>query len=96
MEIVIIFERMDIVREYMRELSEKYQDRIAKYYRAQNKMILINGDIIKGYSVNSRLDGLRADAVVGIDDTYITCRSRLDNPNWTRVDLERHIGGVNT
>lgn len=94
MEIVIIFEGMDFVRRYMWELFETYQDKVAKYYRIQNKMMLINGDIIKGYSVNSRLDGLKADAVVGIDDKYITCRSKLDNPIWTQEDLEKYIGGV--
>ena len=78
----------------MRELFEKHQDKVAKYYRTQNKMILINGDTIKGYSENGRLDGLRADAVIGVDDNYITCRSNLDKPIWTQGDLDKYIGGV--
>lgn len=93
--IAIIFRKIDSVKRYMRELSETHQDKIAKYYRAQNKMILINGDIIKGYSVNGRLDGLSADAVVGTDNRCITFRSRLDNPIWTKRDLEKYIGEIN-
>ena len=94
MKIVLTLGGLDEVRGYMEILCEQYDDIILRYNRYKNTITLINGDEIKGYSVASRRDGITADAAMGIDAEYMTCRSKLTKRIWESQDLVNYLDKI--
>src|SRR5665648_1112632 len=82
MVIVITMHKLSYTKECMDELYDRYHNIVRKFNRLANTITFANGDIIKGYSVDSRRDGLRADVAIGVGAEYLTCRSNILEPVW--------------
>src|SRR5665648_1246214 len=94
MVIVITMHKLSYTKECMDELYDRYHNRVRKFNRLANTITFANGDIIKGYSVDSRRDGLRADVAIGVGAEYLTCRSNILEPVWDEEKLYKYLDEV--
>ena len=91
MRIIITMHKLYHIKKCMEELYDRYHDITRKYNRLNNTIIFVNGDVIKGYSADSRKDGARADVALGVDAEYITCRSEVVEPVWNIEKLYKYL-----
>lgn len=81
--------------ELIEEISARYNSIIKVYIKAKKEFVFMNGDTVRIYHPGSaRMDGLRADVVIGTDTAYITCHSKLANPIWEIEQLYQYLDYV--
>lgn len=94
MRIIITMYKLSYVEGVMEDICKKYPDAVRKYRRMGNTIEFVNGDILKGYSVNSQMNGVRADVAIGLNAEYFTCGSKEDNPVWDMGQLYKYIADL--
>lgn len=82
MRIVITMNRQCDIKRYLNGLCNKYFCAVEKKYLSRNEIVLVNGDVIKGYIGTMRNDGIRADVAIGACAEIYTCSSKVEEPVW--------------
>lgn len=94
MILIIIIEKLNLqfAREMFIDICELYREKIEKAIQHRYEIHLKNGDKIKFISEQSNcIDGLKADAAIGPNAHYLTCRSNHPKRIWNYDDLESYL-----
>ena len=94
MKIAITMYTLQDIREYMRILLESHRGIITKYNRGCKEITLVNGDMIKGYTINQQRDGVRSDVAIGIDAQVLTVGSKIEGPVWNLEKLSKYLSNI--
>ena len=79
----------------IKHIVEEYKSKIKSVKNNRREIILINGDVLKFISTDSRLqDGIRADVAIGPNARLLTLRSNQEKRVWGIEDLYNHIESI--
>jgi hypothetical protein len=85
---------MSMVKNIMDEICENYPSKVKKYKQAMRTIEFINGDMLKGYSLEPQRDGINADVAIGYYAKECTYRSKVKNPVWSFPYLLEYINNI--
>lgn len=92
----IVVETYSVEQGYrlMGDMIEVHKDKIKNIKRYERKIMLINGDVIRLITPNTRNDGIRADVAIGPNADHLTCRSKQEKRVWDIEGLYNHIKNI--
>jgi len=94
MIIALTMHRDRYLKGCMDDLLDKYHNIVIGRNRLNNIIRIANGDVVRGFTSSSRMDGIRVDIAIGIDSDRISRHSKIEDPVWDFEKLYKYLDGI--